>query len=220
MIGSLSSTDGLPLQFRTITFQLNGTSLGNATTGNTGSFAFPFQVPRSLGNGTHILDVAFPAAREQYAPSNTTVQFTVEIIGTQTHVSIDRSSILSGMNIVMNGSVTYANGTIPRGANVTIFLDNFTYANATISSDGSFLSVVQLPIWSAFGSHSLKAEYISNQPWIQSSQSVTHVFVYSTPLIILVALAIATASSIGFYLVRRRRAAHVAARCHASASLR
>ncbi len=206
VIGSLSIIDGLPLQFRTITFQLNGTSIGNATTGNTGAFAFPFQVPRSLGNGTHILDVAFPAAREQYAPSNTTVQFTVEIIGTQTHVSIDRGSILSGMNILMNGSVTYANGTIPRGENVTIFLDNFTIGNATISGDGSFLSVIRLPIWSTFGSHSIKAEYISNHPWIQSSQSVTHVFGYSTPLIILIALAIATASSIGFYIVRRRRA--------------
>jgi hypothetical protein len=207
--GNLSTAEGMPLEFKAIVIQLDGTLLGNATTNSTGWFNFTFSVPQTLNNGTHVVTVAFLATGEPFAPSNATLPFIVEMLGTQSLISVDRSSLFSGMNLVVNGNVRYANGTAPTGTNVTISLDGVVYTNATIREDGSFLSIIQLPIWTNFGSHSIRAEYVPDRPWVQRSESVARVFVYNTPLIILAAIAIPAASSLGFYLIRRSRRAVV-----------
>ncbi len=209
--GNLSTAGGKPLGSRQIEIQLNGTLLGNTTTDSTGAFKFLFSVPQTLNNGTHIVTVYFPANDEAFAPSNVTLPFVVEMLGTQTSISTDRSSLFSGMNLIVKGNVTYVNGTSPTGTNVTIFLDGLAYSNATIKDDGSYLSVVQLPIWTAFGSHSIKAEYVPDRPWVQASNAVAVVFIYNAPLIIFAAVSISAASPFGFYLFRRRRRAVVLA---------
>jgi hypothetical protein len=209
--GKLSTAQGMPLEFRTIIVQVDGTLLGNTTTDSTGSFWFAFSVPTTLNNGTHAVTVAFSALGEAFAPSNAALPFVVEILGTQCLISTDRSWVFSGMNVVVNGSATYVNVTAPTGSNVTILLDETAYTNATIRDDGSFASVIQLPIWATFGYHSIRAKYLPDQPWVKGSEAVASVFIYNTPLIVLAAVSIPAASSLGFYLFRRSRRAVVLA---------
>jgi phosphatidate phosphatase APP1 len=207
--GNLSTAEGMPLEFRPIVIQVDGTFLGNATTNSTGWFGFTFLVPQTLKNGTHTVNVTFPASGERFAPSNITLPLIVEMLRTQTLIGVERTSLFSGMKLVLNGTVKYANGTAPTGRNVTIYLDNVAYVNATVRDDGSFISVIQLPIWLAFGSHSINATFVSDRPWIEGSESVVQVFIYNTPLIILAAVAVPTGSSLGIYLIRRSRRAVV-----------
>jgi hypothetical protein len=209
--GSLLTADSKPLRYKTIIVQVDGRLLGNTTTDSTGTLWFVFSVPQTLNNGTHVVTVDFPATGEAFAPCNATLPFVVEILGTQSLISTDRSSLFSGMSLVVNGSVTYANGSAPTGSNVTIFLDGVAYSNATIRDDGSFVSVIQLPIWAAFGSHSIIAKYVPDQPWVQGSEAIASVFVYNMPLMILALVSIPAASSIGFYFFRRSRRAVVLA---------
>jgi hypothetical protein len=201
----------MPLEFRTMIVQVDGTLVGNTTTDSTGSFWYVFSVPIALDNGTHVVTVAFPALGEAFAPSNATLPFVVEILGTRCLISTDRGSLFSGMSLVVNGSVTYVNGTAPTGSNVTILLDGMAYTNATIRDDGSFVSVIQLPIWAALGSHSIRAKYLPDLPWVKGSEAVAGVFIYNTPLIIFAAVSIPAASSLGYYFFRRRRQAVVLA---------
>jgi hypothetical protein len=209
--GTLSTAQGRPLTFRTIIVQVDQDLTENFTTDSTGRFRFLFSVPQTMNNGTHNVTVSFRANGEAFAPSNLTLPFVVEKLGTQTLISTDRSSLLSGMNLIVRGNVTYANGTAPTGTNVTIFLDGLPFRNATIKDDGSYLSVFQLPIWTSLGSHSIKAEYVPDRPWVQSSNAVAVIFIYSPPLIIFAAVSISAASSVGFYLFRRSRRAVVLA---------
>jgi hypothetical protein len=210
--GYLSTPGGSSLPLRQVEVILNGTLLGEATTSRIGVFTFTFSVPRTLNNGTHALIVSFPARGEVYAPSNVTLPFTVDILATKTLIFTDRNSLLSGMNLIVTGNVTSANGTAPTGTNVTIFLDNLPYRNVTINGDGSYLAVVQLPIWTSLGSHSIAAEYRSDRPWVQGSNAVAVVFIYNTPVILFVVVSIAAGSSLGFYLYRRgKRAVALAA---------
>jgi hypothetical protein len=209
--GNLSTADTKPLKYKTIIAQVDGTLLGTTTTDNTGSFWFVFSVPQTLNNGTHVVTVNFPATGEAFAPSNATLPFVVGILGTRCLISTDRSSLFSGMSLVVNGSVTDVNGMAPTGSNVTILLDGTAYTNATIRYDGSFVSVIQLPIWAAFGFHSIRAKYLPDLPWVKGSEAVADVFIYNTPLITLAAVSIPAASSFGFYLFRRRRRAVVLA---------
>jgi hypothetical protein len=203
--GNLSTQIGDPLKSMRITVQVDGTNIGNITTSNSGSFSFAFSVSQTLNNGTHVLTVDFPAAGEAVAPSNATLPFVVEILGTRSVISTTRNSLFSGTSLRVNGSITYANNTAMSGTNVTIFFDRVPYANVTVGHDGSFRSIVQVPIWTSFGAHSVTARYTSDKPWVQSSEAVAGVFVYNTPLIVLVVVSISAATSAGFYLSRSRR---------------
>jgi hypothetical protein len=203
--GNLSTQNGDPLKSKRITLQIDETNIGNITTGIGGSFSFSFSVPQTLNNGTHILILAFPASGELFAPSNATLPFAVEIAGTRGMISTNRSSVFSGTNLAVNGSITYANNTAVTGTNVTLFFDGVPYANVTVGDDGLFHSVIQVPMWASFGTHSVTAKYVSSRAWVQSSEAVAGVFVYNTPLVTLAAVSISAATSAGFYLSRRSR---------------
>jgi hypothetical protein len=203
--GNLSTQNGVPLKSKTIAVQVDGVNIGNITTSNTGSYSFAFSVPQTLNNGTHALTLAFPAVGEAFASSNATLPFVVEIFQTQSMISTTGNSLFSGMSLAVNGSITYVNGTALTGTNATIFLDGVRYAKATVGDDGSFRSIIQVPIWTSFGGHSVTAEYVSDRPWVQSSEAVASVFIYNTPFVILAAVLISAATSAGFYLSRRSR---------------
>jgi hypothetical protein len=203
--GNLSTQSGDPLKSKRITVQIDETNIGNITTGNGGSFSFAFSVPQTLNNGTHVLIVAFPASGEGFAPSNATLPFVVEIAGTRSMISTNRNFVFSGTSLALNGSITYANSTAVTGTNVTVFFDGVPYANVTVGDDGSFHSVIQVPIWTSFGVHSVAAKYESNRPWVQSSEAVAEAFVYTTPLVLMAGVSISAATSAGVYLSRRSR---------------
>jgi hypothetical protein len=203
--GNLSTQNGNPLKSKRITAQIDETDIGNTTTGSGGSFSFAFSVPQTLNNGTHVLTLAFPASDEAFAPSNATLPFVVEIVATRSMISTTRNSLLSGTSLTVNGSITYVNNTAVTETNVTISFDEAPYANATVGDDGSFHAIIQVPIWTSFGAHSVTAKYISSRPWVQSSEAVAGVFVYTTPLVILAVITISAVTSTGFYISRRSR---------------
>jgi hypothetical protein len=203
--GNLSTQTGDPLESKRITVQIDETNIGNLTTGNGGHFSFAFPVPQTLYNGTHVLTVAFPANGEAFGPSNATLQFVIEIVGTRSIISTTRNSLFSATSLAVNGSIAYNNNTAVTGTNVTIFFDNVAFANVTIGEDGSFHAVIQVPIWTSFGVHSVVAKYESNRPWVQSSEAAADIFVYTTPLVLMAAVSVSAAISAGVYLSRRSR---------------
>jgi len=207
--GSLTTTQK-PLENRTIILQLDGTFLKNATTDKSGLFFFSFNVPRTISNGTHTVEVVFNATNDLFAPSNATLPYNVEISATQTQILLDRTTILSGMSLTINGTVryvtvAYSNQTAHPSGNVTIYLDNVTYGNATLNSKGSFMSAVQVALGASHGAHSILVQYYPDKPWIQSSQSTVSFNVISVPMIVLAASVIAFASVLGTYAVRRNK---------------
>ncbi len=79
VIGNLTAQTQTPLVFRNITIYLDGNSVGNTTTTNTGSFAYSFIVPETLSSGTHEITVSYAALNDTYAPSKTNLQFDVTV---------------------------------------------------------------------------------------------------------------------------------------------
>ena len=205
VMGSLGDAGGIPLKIRTIVIDLDGVSLGNTTTDSLGQFIFRFTITEAINNGTHTLNVVFPAAGERYAPSNETIPFTVEILGTVVQMELNRSWIFSGMNVSVAGNLTYASGSIPSGKNVSISFDNQSYVNATVEDNGSFHAIIHAPFWLSLGSHRIKAEYLSQDPGVQGTETVATILVYSVPLIIFAATIISTATALSAYLISRRK---------------
>jgi hypothetical protein len=203
--GNLSAVGGKPLEFKTLVIDLDGAFLANAMTNTIGAFTFSFFVPETLNNGTHTVQVIFPAAGEHYAPSNVTLSLIVERPGTVARITVDRTSLLSGMRLFVNGTVAYDNGTAVAGRNVTVYFDGTPYMNVTLRDDGSFASTIPLPLWLPVGSHFFRVAYVPDEPWVMGSQSTIRVFVFNTPLLILIIGAVSTASLLGGYVTRRRR---------------
>jgi hypothetical protein len=109
---------------------------------------------------------------------------------------------------MLEGTVKLINGTAWRSGSATIYLDNVLYTNVSVKDDGTFLSNIQLPMGLSFGSHSIKAQYTPNEPWIQCSEVTVQILAYNTHIILFAVGAILAVSSLAVYMrVRSKRAA-------------
>ncbi len=203
--GNLTTHEGAPLGYRVIQLDVDGTSIGSTTTDFFGQFIFTFSVPDTLENGTHHMSVAFTAEGDRYASSNLTLPFTVGSLTTQLEVAADRTSLFSGTELTLDGMVSITNGSLWKFGYVSVFLDDAFYANIAVSENGSFLSILKVPIGVPIGAHIVRMEYHPNESWVQSSQATIELFIYNTPLIVLAAGGILTASSLTTYTVMRKR---------------
>lgn len=209
--GNLSTTsDHIALANRTIMMQLDGVTIGNATTNESGDFFFNFYVPRTISNGTHSVEVVFNATNDLFAPTNSSLPINVQILATQTQILLDHTTLLSGTMLTVNGTVSYLNATysnqtaLPSG-NATVYVDNVTYANATLNTQGSFIITAQVPLATTYGAHTIVVQYYPDKPWLQSSQSTASFYVLSVPVLGVAFSIIAIASVLGTYAVRRNR---------------
>lgn len=208
--GNLSSADTKPLENRTITMQLDGISIGDTTTDKNGTFLFKFAVTETISNGTHTVTAIFDARNDRYAPTNATLPFSVELQETRIVISSNPSSLFSGMKLIINGTVNYANNTYdnttaPLSGEITVYLDNFRYSTVRLDGNASFVFELQSPLGLSFGSHSILVEYAPDIPWVRSTQLTREVFVYNTPLTFVAIAATVTVPVIVGYLVRRSR---------------
>lgn len=201
--GILTSETGVPLQGRTVTITLDQTFLGNTTTGVTGQFSFGFSVPTSASNGTHVLNARFDPTNDRFASTDTSLSLIVELIATHVLINVDRSSVLSGTSLTVNGGVTYDNGTVSNRGNLTVFVDGQPFL--TKAANGTFRFEIQLSLGLGFGSHSIQVTFTPSDSWVQASSAARQVYVFNTPLIVVVAVGVATISAAG-YSIRRRRA--------------
>lgn len=209
--GRLLGPDNLPLQSRTVTMKLDQMVLGNTTTDSTGSFTFSFTVPEKLSNGTHILTALFNPTCDLFAPSNITLSFFIETKtittittptqpATQLQLNVN-PAIFSGMSLIVSGTIS---GTGPRSGNVTIYLDNAGGSVIKVNENGSFQSQTEIPISTAFGFHTIKVIYNSDQPLIERSEASATVFVLNTDLTAIATAGTVLAGSLALFMLKRR----------------
>ena len=209
--GTLSSSEGAPLESRSLAVYLEGSFLGESTTDSSGLFLFEFSVPPTLSNGTHVVVVAFAGTGDRFGPSNASLPFDIEVLATELQLALDRTALLSGTDVSVNGTLRYTDGTGVAYESVLIFIDDARLTSAITNGDGSFGVVIRVPSWFGFGSHVVTVTYNSGRAWVQGSQASTPVFIYNTPLLILAAVGVASASTAGVYLTRRSRRAAILA---------
>jgi hypothetical protein len=209
--GTLSSSEGTPLESRSLAFYLDDAFLGKSTTDSSGLFFFGFSAPLTLCNGTHVLVVTFAGIGDRFGPSNATLPFVVEVLATELQLALDHTSLFSGTDVRVNGTLRYTDGTGVAYESVLIFIDDARLTSAITNGDGSFGVVVEVPSWVGFGSHVVTVTYNSGRAWVQGSEASTPVFIYNTPFLILAAVGVASASTAGVYLIRRSRRAAVLA---------
>lgn len=123
---------------------------------------------------------------------------------TQVGLGVDRTYLFSGMSFAVDGNVKLTNGTLWRHGQVRIYFDG-SPSSAPVKEDGSFDSLIQLPITMPFGWHTVKVEFVPDEPWLEGSRATTQVFIINVPIVILVAIATAGVFSLIPYAVMRKR---------------
>ncbi|MBM3496352.1 MAG: hypothetical protein FJX72_18820, partial [Armatimonadetes bacterium] len=94
----IRTSDGLPLSGRLLRFEIEGSHIGDATTGPNGVAALTFQVPDTLPPTQHSLLVSFAGDSGHLASSGTAV---VDIVPADTTLyTIDRTGTITGLVIL------------------------------------------------------------------------------------------------------------------------
>ncbi len=165
------------------------------------------------GEGIFVFDLSPPSTSPSYA-NYREVNFAVSSdiwknmtlrYGTQVAMKMDRTSLFSGEELAVEGTVRLVNDTLWKQGHASVFVDSFYYDSTTVREDGSFLSQIQLPMNVGFGSHTIKVEYFPDEPWLAPSEATTQVYVYNTEVIVFAAFAVLTASSAMVYRIARNR---------------
>ena len=205
--GNLSSVDATPLAGRSIELQLDNQTIANMLTDTAGSFSYVFRVPEDFDNGTHTIFLNFNPHADLFAPSNGTLLLTVQLLETQLQVSVNRETMLSGMPISIEGSLTSSNGTALGNATVVVYLDFVRYATANTTDSGQFQFTVQTSIALVSGLHVIWVEYTPSSVGVRGTLSVVRVYVYNTPLVVIIAANISAAVAVATYIIRTRKRA-------------
>jgi len=163
-------------------------------------------IPDAIANGTHRFDVRFPG--DKYAPSNATLSFEIAFLQSRIGITTDRTSLLSGMRLTISGDVSYLNG-LNGDATVVgtaaVFVDDTRYSNVTLGVNGTFATGIQIPIFLSFGAHEVRVEFTPGGRGVQPSLVTVQVFVYNTPIVVVLIAGASTAPSVAIYLLRRRK---------------
>jgi hypothetical protein len=203
VIGNLTALTGEPLQNRTLRVQLDNSRLGKVSSDINGNFLFTFQVPGTLADGKHTLQILFEPGSEILAPSNSTLYFEVQRETATIHTSSITANVLSGMGLTVRGVVAFNNSVNNNQAtlsgNATALLDGIPVANSKIASDGTFSLTVSIPFTSSFGRHSVEILYSADDPRVDTAIQTIPIHVYNTPIIIAITAVLAS----GVFVARR-----------------
>jgi len=208
--GNLTTLPGIPLENRTLHLQLDNSPIGNVTTETGGFFLYTFQVPSTVLNGNHTLQVSFSPNMEIFAPSTSTAPLIVqrELVNLQAKPS--PSNLLSGFTSTVSGVVTFSNKTSVGTfhGNVTVLLDGVPYGSSTVGDDGTFSLGLPIPLSASFGKHSVAIVYVPVDPRIDSATNAVPIYVYNT-LILAIVAAVAVLGPQPLLIARRRRTRRV-----------
>lgn len=159
------STDGLALSGKTLSFSVDGTIVGTATTSTSGvatkSYKFPFSDSMRTGVGNRTVSVSF-AGDAGYAASTSTGVLTV--VKTSTSVTVTNVSGAPGAKITLKAIVKRTtDGGGVSGGSVTFKVDGVLAGTATTGSSGSASTSYPIPTSFASGSmHTITVEFAGN----------------------------------------------------------
>jgi hypothetical protein len=204
--GSLTTLAGKPLDNRSLTFRLDNSPIGNVTSEVTGNFLFTFQLPGTIADGKHTLQVLFNPVAEVLAPSNSTLSFDVQRENATIRTGTAPANVLSGTGFTVVGTITFNNtignpGTL--SGNATALLDGRPFASSRIGEDGHFSLTIPIPLGSNFGTHSIEIRYVPNDPRVDTAIEIIQIHIYDTPILVALPAVIA----FGAFFARRQRGA-------------
>jgi hypothetical protein len=204
--GNLTTLPGIPLENRSLHIQLDNSPIGNVTTETGGVFLYTFQVPSTVLNGNHSLQVSFSPNAEIFAPSTSTTPLIVQRETVNLQAKPSPSSLLSGFTSTVNGVVTFSNKTSlgTFHGNVTVLLDGVPYGSSTVGDDGAFSIRLPVPLSASFGRHSVDIVYVPFDPRVDSATNAMPIYVYNT-LILAIVAAVAVFGPQPLLIARRRR---------------
>jgi hypothetical protein len=187
--GNLSTLSGTVLPSAPVTVKFLNESL-MVTTNSKGDFFASFTVPANASNGVYLVTARFSPSG-LYGPSFnvTTVNVYHEII----KLTLDRPDIsFAGFDSSIQGRVETTNGTIVRGASVTLFLPWGSYP-VTTNSSGWFEISLPIPIWEFAFSSNASVSVLPSQPYISASLTTTSLDLFNFLWIVIPSIVVGTA---------------------------
>jgi hypothetical protein len=162
--------DGQFVVGRTVTFQIDGTTVGTAVTQSNYIASLNYTIPASLGPGTHTLKAVF-AGDSDYNASSQTSTLTVSY---NTLVQLPNVSGTAGKSVLLRAAIRrYPDGVFLAGQTVTFQVDGTTVGTAVTQSNFIASLSYTIPANMSSGSHTLKAIFAGGGGYNASSQTAT-----------------------------------------------
>jgi hypothetical protein len=162
--------DGVFLAGKTVTFKIDGTTVGSAVTQSNFIASLNYTIPASLGPGSHTLTASF-AGDSDY---NACTQTSTLIASYNTLVQLPNVSGSAGKSVLLRAAIRrYPDGQFLAGQTVTFRVDGTTVGSAVTQSDFIASLSYTIPANLSNGAHTLKAIFAGGGGYNASSQTAT-----------------------------------------------
>ena len=165
----LRKSGAAPLLGKTLTFQIDGATVGTSATNSSGFANLSYLIPSGAAVGAHTLAAAF-AGDGGYNPSSITGTLTVNPAATALSVANDTGAV--GQTVTLSAALK-SGGIAVSGATVTFAIDGTAAGSGVTTSSGtatySYTVAGALPV----GSHTISASFAGDSSHAASSGTGT-----------------------------------------------
>jgi hypothetical protein len=162
--------DGQFVAGKTVSFQIDGNTVGSAVTQSNYIASLNYTIPAGLGPGTHTLKAVF-AGDSDYNASTQTATLSVSF---NTLVQLPNVSGTAGKSVLLRAAIRrYPDGQFLAGQTVTFQVDGTTVGAAVTQANFIASLNYTLPTNMSSGSHTLKAIFAGGGGYNPSSQTAT-----------------------------------------------
>lgn len=166
------SLDGTMLSGRTLTFQVDGATVGTGTTDTNGLATFNYTVPTGAALGTHAVKALFAGDATYDAGTGTT---TLTVAAKDTILwSMPNFTGAKGSKVTLYAYLkSVTTGAFVAGKTVTFKVDGTLVGTAVTTASGYAAVAYTVPTGAASGSHTVLAEFAGDTAYNAGSKSVT-----------------------------------------------
>ncbi len=183
---TLTLTGGAALSGKTLTFSVDGTSVGTGVTNSAGTATKSYVIPSTLTAGSHTITAAFAGDSSDGASSGTGTLTVTTAAKANTTLTVSAVSGSPGQTVTLKATLKQTTGAVLSGASVSFSVDGASVGTATTSSAGLASLTYVVPAGDAIGStHPITAAFAGDSGDNASSGSANlSVTKYSTTLTI------------------------------------
>ena len=161
------TTDNTPLSGETLTFKVDGTSVGTETTNSSGVATHSYVIPSGLSAGSHTLTVFFGGDGAAYYTDSSGAG-TLTVAGTATATTVAGASAAYGQPVTLTATI-HAGGPSVSGRTITFSIDGTTVGTAVTGANSSASFAYPNADGLAPGNHTITAAFAGDATYAASS---------------------------------------------------
>jgi len=169
LTATLTDGNGTPIPNKTVTFKINNTTVGTATTDTNGTATYTYTIPTNTTPGQYVITADFPGDSNYYLSSGTGTLNVVSL----TNLTVTNITSHPGSTTNLTATLTTTTGSPVPNKTITFKVNSTTVGTATTDNNGIATYTYNIPTNTTPGQYVITADFPGDGDYIASNGTGT-----------------------------------------------